>query len=438
MPTKLQKYDNYKPSGLDWLGDIPAGWEVRRVKDCGKSVLGKMLDNESSGAKYLKPYLKSKNIQWQNIALDQVEEMYFTQNDLKNYRINKNDLLLSEGGEVGKTSIWNNELEECYIQNSVHKITINSLNNYKYFFYQSFVLGSSEYYNSIVSAISIRHLTKEKLINIKVLQPPLRVQTIIANYLDTQTATIDKEIDFLTAKVTKYKQLKQILISETVSKGLDKSTKLKPSGVEWIGNIPQEWEVRRLEDIIDLLNGYAFKSKSNIDHGINVIKMSNLKSGTVEVPQHNQKAEEKVSLKKFLLKENDILLGLSGSLENFAKIEKSDLPLYLNQRVCSIKSNIKSKNQFLFWLIQSNLFKDQVGLFSSGTTITNLSTTVLQKFRIPNPPLQIQQQIADYLDEQTGKIDLIITTINTKITKLKVYRKVLINDVVTGRVRVEN
>ncbi len=118
-----------------------------------------MLDNTAAVNKFYRSYLKSKNIVWFRVDISSVEKMYFTLDEMKTYRIKKGDLLLSEGGEVGKTSIWQEDLDECYIQNSVQKVTVSKINYSCYFLYQSFLLGHIKYYDSIVNQVSIKHLT---------------------------------------------------------------------------------------------------------------------------------------------------------------------------------------------------------------------------------------------------------------------------------------
>src|SRR5690606_36419236 len=106
-----------KDSGIDWIGEIPKHWEVKRLKSIATIVLGKMLCNEDKGNYEYKPYLKSKNIQWLNVNVDSVDYMWFSKAEQLQYKLMKGDLILSEGGQVGKVCIWNDELEECYIQN---------------------------------------------------------------------------------------------------------------------------------------------------------------------------------------------------------------------------------------------------------------------------------------------------------------------------------
>ena len=275
---RFEGYESYKDSEIEWLGNIPSEWEVKRVKDIGKVTLGKMLDNESSKSKYKKSYLKSKNIQWFKVNIKVIEKMYFTSKDLKTYRVKKNDLLLSEGGEVGKTSLWQNEIEECYIQNSVHKITLYKNEIPKYYLYQSSSLGDIGFYNSIVNLVSIKHLTKEKLTNLLWINPPLKTQTKIANHLDTQAQKIDKEIKLLEEKSLKYKELKQTLINETVLRGLDKSVKLKDSGIDWIGDIPSHWEVKRIKNVFEVGRGRVIAQTDLEKNGLYPIYSSQTKN----------------------------------------------------------------------------------------------------------------------------------------------------------------
>lgn len=206
-----------KPSGVAWLGDIPAHWEVRRLKDVGEIVLGKMLNNTRDGAYSLKPYLKSKNISPFNVVKENIELMYFNENEMNSYRLKKDDLLLSEGGEVGKTCIWNDEIEECYIQNSVHKITISKHNNPRYFLYASALMNAVRYYDSIVNQVSIKHLTWDKLVKVPIAVPPLQEQIEIGEYLDQKTQTIDAIVLNLQSQLEKLKELRKALINDVVT-----------------------------------------------------------------------------------------------------------------------------------------------------------------------------------------------------------------------------
>ena len=206
-----------KDSGVEWIGMIPEHWEVKRIKEIGKLKLGKMLDEKPKCGYQLKPYLKSKNIGWLELKLDEVEDMYFSDDEMKVLRLFKGDLVLSEGGEVGKTSYWNDELDECYIQNSVQKLTIDNNNFSRYYLYLSYLMGQMGYYKSIVNLVSIMHLTHEKLRQVAVVRPPLSEQMTIATYLDEKCTKIDAAITNIDKQTDALKRLKRSLINEVIT-----------------------------------------------------------------------------------------------------------------------------------------------------------------------------------------------------------------------------
>ena len=206
-----------KSSGIDNAGDIPEHWEIRRLKNVAKVVLGKMLCNTDKGEYKLKPYLKSKNIGWNRVITEDVEEMWFSQSEMDTYRIHEEDLLVSEGGEVGKTSIWRNELDECYIQNSVHKITCFTDCFPEYYLYYFGFLGATNHFKTIVNQVSIAHLTREKIIVIKCLHPPLEEQKLIVVQIKTETNIIDTAITKAEKEIELIKEYKEVMIAEAVT-----------------------------------------------------------------------------------------------------------------------------------------------------------------------------------------------------------------------------
>jgi type I restriction enzyme S subunit len=206
-----------KDSGVEWIGEIPEGWELKKVKHIAKVVLGKMLCNEDKGNYSLKPYLKSKNIQWLNVDINSVDKMWFSQKEMNEYRLEKGDLVLSEGGEVGKTCIWNNELKECYIQNSAHKVTVYKDNISEFYLNLFFVFGKAGAFDSIVNRVSIGHLTKDKLMNVVVVKPPLSEQKEISTYIKSASQKIEIAISLKQQEIEKLKEYKSSLISSLVT-----------------------------------------------------------------------------------------------------------------------------------------------------------------------------------------------------------------------------
>jgi len=175
-----------------------------------------MLTRENKGGLQLKPYLRSKNIQVEKVSVEDVKKMWFTTSELDKLKLYKGDLLFNEGGDVGRTCIWEDELPECYIQNSVNRVRFKEDNQY-YYLLLSTSYHSIGYYDSVVNRVSIPHLTKEKLESIRFLRPPLSEQQKIVEYLDEQTEEIDTLIHLEQNKIELLKEYRQSLISEVVT-----------------------------------------------------------------------------------------------------------------------------------------------------------------------------------------------------------------------------
>ncbi len=206
-----------KDISVDWLGNIPEHWDVKKLKYVSKIVLGKMLTNTDKGNYKKRNYLRAANIDWLDVKVSDVKEMWFSDDELTRLLIESSDLLVSEGGEVGRTCIWKNELEECYIQNSVHKVTFDINNNPEYFLYQFFIMGYIGFFDSVVNRISIAHLTCEKLKQIDFICSPVKEQTAIVQHIKTETNRINTKINKTKKIIALQKEYRTALISEVVT-----------------------------------------------------------------------------------------------------------------------------------------------------------------------------------------------------------------------------
>ncbi len=184
-----------KPSRIEWLGDVPQHWEVQRLKNVANVVLGKMLTTEAkNGDGEFKPYLRSTNVQWTKPDVRDVKEMWIANSEMAQLRIRKGDLLVSEGGEVGRACMWNEELPECYIQNSVHRVATKPKMLPEFLFHQFFAYGKRGRFNAIVNRVSIAHLTREKLVTIPFIVPPVEEQKTICKWIADECKPLEEAI----------------------------------------------------------------------------------------------------------------------------------------------------------------------------------------------------------------------------------------------------
>jgi len=427
-----------KQSGIPWIGDIPKNWGVNRLKFIADIVLGKMLCNEDKGGYNKKPYLKSKNIQWLKVDVSSVDEMWFSADELKLYRLKQGDLVLSEGGEVGKTCMWNNELDECYIQNSTHKVTINKYNYNRFFLY--LFNAYSEGFDSIVHKISIAHLTKEKLMNVPIIIPSLPEQNTIADFLDFKCEKIDTIIAIEETIISKLNGYKKSIIQKAVTKGISNAP-LKNSGVNWLGNIPQDWETLKIKFLATepdtiFIDGDWIESPYIVKDGIRYLTTGNVgecvykEQGAGFITQET--FDELNCLKVY--PEDLVISRLNEPIGRSCILPKDEEPFYVVAvDIVVLKPDKRHNKKYLMYVMNSPLYSHEASLMAKGTTMQRISRTMLGNIMLPIPPLKEQNAIAEYLDKKTSQVDALITFKQQKITELKEYKKSLIYEYVTGK-----
>jgi type I restriction enzyme, S subunit len=263
-----------------------------------------------------------------------------------------------------------------------------------------------------------------------IFSPPPSEQKEIAYYLDTKTAQIDLKIDLLTQKATQYIDLKQSLISETVTRGLDKAAPIKYSKIEWIGKIPKHWEIKRVKDIF-------LESKNKVGRNSSLYKVLSLTmKGVIIRDLENNKGKIPASFEGYqIVQKNNLVfclfdMDVTPRIVGFVEQEGIITSAYTIVK-SKVSLNVK---YFYYYFLEQN--RNGSLLSISKTLRSTLTFDLFSLIAIPFPPLSEQEAIADYLDTKTAQIDQIIQTINTQIEKLKELRKTLINDVVTGKIKV--
>lgn len=211
-----------KPSGIEWLGEVPEHWEVQRLKNVANVVLGKMLTTEAkAGDGDFKPYLRSTNVQWIKPDVRDVKEMWVAKAEMAQLRVRKGDLLVSEGGEVGRACMWNDELPECYIQNSVHRVAAKPMMLPEFLFHQFFAYGKRDRFNAIVNRVSIAHLTREKLVTIPFTVPPVEEQQAICRWITDECQPLDDAITRAEEEIKLIREYRDRLIADVVTGQID-------------------------------------------------------------------------------------------------------------------------------------------------------------------------------------------------------------------------
>jgi len=440
----MKPYPAYKDSGIEWIGKIPDGWKETYLKYAVNEIIG----GGTPDTKNIDFWATSGGIPW--VAISDISESQgtlksttksITEDGRKSKNLSiipKGTMLISIFASLGKTTM----LEIDATVNQAILGIIPSLNLekkfLKYFFID--VERNIGYYSSSNTQENL-NLTKIKELPLPL--PPLPEQQAIASFLDNKTHLIDEAISKKEQLIKLLEEERAAKINHAVTKGLNPNVKMKDSGVEWIGEIPDGWEVKRLKYISQV-------QPSNVDkksqEGEEKVKLCNY----VEVYKYEfidstisfmEATAKKDQIDKFELKKNDIIITKdSEDYEDICvpTLVIQDLPLVLcGYHLTHIRAENKILNgAYLFRLFQSKQFNTQFVVAANGITRYGVSTYPIANCKISLPPLPEQQAIVDYLNQETQKIDKTIKKIKAEIELLQEYRTSLISEAVTGKIDV--
>lgn len=427
MP-KYQPYPEYKHSEIKGLMDIPVHWSVTQLKRGYVVKLGKMLQSEQKHTTdVLLPYMRASNIQPYGLELSNTNEMWFSQGELKTLKLTAGDLLVSEGGDVGRCTLWAGELPECGYQNAINRVRGINGNNTTYLKYLIQTMKSSGVIDVICNKLSIAHFTAEKLQALVIPLPPPVEQCAIATFIDLQSNNIDTLIQKKTRFIALLKEKRQALISHAVTKGLDASVPMKDSGIEWLGEMPKHWFTERLKYSLKIQN-----SKSPIESNSLLIALENIESGTGRLIQTD--AEYSGDAVDFIPR--DILFGKLRPY--LSKVFYADNKGLAFGDILVFRAQQNHYSRFFFYLLISERFIDLVDGSTYGAKMPRANPEFIKNIGLPIPDEDEQRQIVDYLDSQTHKIESLIDKTQQSIELLKEHRTALISAAVTGKIDVRN
>ncbi len=445
---RYRPYPASKDSGVEWLGQVPEHWEVKRLRftvtKCQNGLWGDDPDgiNDVACVRVADFDRVAGVVKMNQPTLRSVDPMI-----LGGRRLRRNDLLLEKSGggdnqPVGAVVI-NTYGELAICSNFIAQMPVQEGFDPRYLTYVHAAMYSARINTrSIKQNTGIQNLDSENYLNEVAAYPELLEQRAIAVFLDRETARIDALVAKKERLIELLQEKRTALINRAVTKGLDPDVPMKDSGVEWLGAIPVHWEVVRLKQASRVQGGFAFSSDSFQNDGVPIIRMNNIRRGAldfenvVRIPEHECKDE-------FALNEDDIIYGLSGSigstgsLGNFAVVRKGDTPAQLNQRVARFRPVIdRITDGFLVGALQTTVFYEQVLSYTTGTAQFNVSTNEIGNVRLALPSIEEQHAIAAFLDRETAKIDALVAKVREAIDCHKELRTALISAAVTGKIDV--
>ena len=422
--AKFKRYDSYKNSGVEWLGEIPSHWEMVRL---GSKFIER---KEKVSDKDFKPLSVTKTG-----VVPQLDNAAKTDDGDNRKLVRKDDFVInSRSDRKGSSGLSKFEGSVSLINIVLKPLDINLE-------YSNFMLKCNgfieEFYRNghgIVADLWTTRFWDMKSIMLPI--PPKDEQEKIASYLDEKIAKIDASISEKEKFIELLKEQKQIIINDAVTKGLNKNAKFKNSGVEWIGEVPQHWTITKLKYIGTSIIGLTYNPNNlcGKDEGVLILRSSNIQHGKL-ILNDNVYIKGYIP-KKLFIRENDIVIcSRNGSRELIGKCalaKKEDEKYSFGAFMTVFRSKL---NFYVFQILNSEIFKKQAGKFLTST-INQLTVNNFNSFEIPLPPKDEQEKIVEYIENKISKIDKLLNLEQECIKSLKEYKASLIDSVVTGKLKV--
>ena len=420
--SRYKRYEGYKDSGVEWIGEIPEHWGIIKLKFLSTIFKGK--NPQELTDEWREEFLPYLSMEYLRNSGDTLTLYAYPEKNL--VTVNNSDILIlwdgSNAGEIveGKNGILSSTMAKIVPNNIVTR--------YLYWFLK----GIEKFFKDNTVGMGIPHVNGETLKNHLVLLPNLQDQNSIANFLDQKTAEIDGLIADKEKLIELLQEKRQAIITEAVTKGLNPNVRMKDSGIEWIGEIPEHWNLRRIRYLANIRNVKA--SDSDIDK--TYVGLENIESKTGKLLTNGDDEQQFVGETANIFKKGDVLFGKLRPY--LAKCIIADFDGRCTSELLVLKTTSYILPKYLHFFMLSPKFIDVVNSSTYGAKMPRASWDFIGNLEIPLPSIKEQEDIVEYLTEFISRIDDLISDINTQIQKLKEYRQSLISEAVTGKIDVRD
>lgn len=450
----MRRYEKYKNSGIAWIGEMPEHWDVFPIKHLcryekysvktgpfGTQLKGDDLQESGDVIVY-----NQKNVIYQRF--DEVRFYVSNQkaDELKSFYTQPDDFLITSRGTIGRAAILPNTadmgiLHPCLIALRLNRSKV--LDKWLLYF-----INDTDCFRTGIqlasNATTIEVIYTETLKNSLVVIPSIPEQEQIAKYLDWKCGEVDRIVEVRERQIKLLAELRTSIISRTVTRGLNPNAQLKDSGIDWIGQIPEHWNYKRIKFCVSKsFAGVWGDDASGNKNDVRCYRVADFDYEKLSLSDKNP-TDRNVDKNTFIQREvryNDILIEKSGG-GDITPVGRAILVNLQTKAICSnfvhcVKVHSNTHNKFLLYTLHS-MYSKRINLlhFNQTTGIQNLKVAEYLSNAIYLPNFAEQQQIANYLDKKTAEIDSTIDKFKVQIDKLKEYRQALITEVVTGKIDV--
>jgi type I restriction enzyme S subunit len=442
---KYPAYPHYKDSGIAWLGEVPEGWQMKAIKWeslVQRGASPRPIDDPvyfDDDGEYA--WVRISDVTAAGMYLEVTEQKLSELGASLSVKLEPGALFLSIAGTVGKPCIA--RIKCCIHDGFVYFPRWKG--DFRYLFY---IFASGEPYKGLGKMGTQLNLNTDTVGSIVIGLPTHDEQTAIADFLDRETGRIDTLVAKKRKLVELLKEKRSVLISRTVTRGLpadaarefglEAHTNLKSSGFEWLGQVPEGWEVLPLKLAIKFIEGPGIMASDFTEDGIPLLRISSIGKKLATLDGCNYVSHDLGTTKwsHFRVKKHDLLISGSASTGLCSEVDELTVGSIPYTGIIIIRPYPKTDRGFARWFFLSKLFYDQSNLAKTGSTIQHFGPTHLSRMVIVFPPKDEQTAIATYLDRETAKIDRLVEKVEIAMARLQEFRSALITAAVTGKIDV--
>ena len=414
-------------------GPLPEGWERKELGNIAETQLGKMLNSSKQTGLALKPYLRNINLQWGRIDLSDVKEMDIFDNEMKQFMLAKGDVLVCEGGEPGRSAVWNLDFEMGF-QNAIHRIRPRERLSSEFACYQFEWLVKNGILDELFTGVTIKHFSQQKLRKVKFVVPSLNEQKKIVEILEEQLSRLDAALASVRTVREKSERFRRSLLHAAFTGALtghDTSD----------GTLSSGWKRNNLESLLAVSIGGIWGEESGLSEvEVDVVRVTELKAhGVIEPSTAAKRSITKKQFQSRALEVGDLLLEKSGGGPN-TPVGRVGYILSIDKpTVCSnfmqlmrpdAKKVLPAFLHFFLTFFHSN--GGTIPMQTSTTNIRNIKTPEYMAVKVPVPPLAQQANIIEILEEQLSRLDASLAVANAIEKKASDMRRSLLHAAFTG------
>lgn len=437
LKKQIQKYPEYKDSGVGWAGEIPLDWSCVPLRRVVKRIKNGTTEEQIEYEEGCEPVTRIETISKGMIDYERIGFIK-PKKSLTHYLLKPGDILMSHINSlemIGNIALFDSSKRLFHGMNLLRLEARSDIFRpwLKYYF-------KSSLFNNLIKSIS-KHAINQVSVPINALRslpcilPTTLDQQKIADYLDAKTAIIDKSIEQKEKLVELLKEKRAAIINRAVTRGLDENADLVDSGVEWIGKVPKGWKVETLKFVAGI-NRNTLSETTKSDYNLKYIDIGNVNiNGVKDEPEELNFANAPSRARRIVQKENTIIGTVRTYLKAIAYFDNPESNLIVSTGFAVLEPTKIILGKFIYYFICSEKFIQNVSKWSTGVSYPAINPSILGCLPTCVPPLDEQQKIIKYLDAQISGIEAAEEKIKKSIELLQEYKSSLIYNVVTGKVQ---